>query len=345
MAGDQQQNPDSAAEAAPEATAGGAVTSSGAMGGASRGGFRWGRFFSYLATMAIATVVLAMIAGIVMGNKPLRAKATTLTQRVECEIKIEWPALNRAKDAPAPKSMDERTWLPAQLREELLAKAYAAIKQEPDPFSPEAVRGVGEAMLASGWFEGSPRVERGGPGELRISGKWRTPAAAVRVGDKEVLVAWDGRAMPVVYDRIGSSGMMFISGAVDEPPMLAPGVPDCSKNWPGGDVQSGLELISLLTAQPYVKQVAGVDVGRHKDEKSLEIVSRDGARIVWGGKPSKPLIGEASTESKLGKLEWLNRTYGRIDAGRNAQSPIEIWWPLDRPLEMDRSASASAGKP
>ncbi len=81
-----------------------------------RSRFRWGRFVSHLATLALAGVVVAIVAGVVMGTKPLRAKATSLTQRVECKVSITWPALNRPKDAPAPKSMDEITWLPEQLR-------------------------------------------------------------------------------------------------------------------------------------------------------------------------------------------------------------------------------------
>lgn len=347
MVGDEQQPQEStvgAAEVQPDGQSH-AQPSLGLADTPSRTPFRWGRFVSYLGTFVIAIIIVALGAGIVIGNKPLKAKATAITQKVECRISIQWPALARAKDAPPAKSMDELTWMPQQLREELLARAFAAIEREPDPFGPDAVRAVGEAMVASGWFDGPPRVERGGPSELRISGQWRVPAAAVRTGDKEILVGWDGRPMPVVYDRVGSSGMLFISGAIDEPVMLAPGKPDCAKAWPGGDVQSGLELLALLAKQPYAKQVAGVEIGRHKDEKSLEIVSRDGGRIVWGGRPAKPLMGEASTEAKLGKLEWLTRTYGRIDAGRSAQSPIEIWWPLDRPLEMDRSASANAGKP
>lgn len=307
--------------------------------------FRWGKFASYLGTFVVAVIVLALVAGVVMGNRTLKAKATAITQKVECKISIEWPMLSRPKDAPAPKSVDEMTWMPRQLREDLLARAYAAVEREPDPFAPAAIADVGATMMESGWFEGAPRVERGGPGEMRISGKWRLPAAAVRTSDKEILVGWDGRPLPVVYDRLGSSGMQFIAGPIEDPVMAAPGKPDCSKPWPGGDVDAGLELLALLAKQPYARQVAGVQIGSHKDEKSLEIISREGGKIVWGGRPSKPMIGEASTEAKLGKLEWLTRTYGRIDAGRTAQSPIEIWWPLDRPLEMDRSASASAGKP
>ncbi len=330
---------------APEAEAQAATPEAPEAAPVMRARFNWGRFASYLATFVVIVMVLGLVAGIVMGNRPLKAKATAITQKVECKIAIEWPQLARAKDAPAAKSVDELTWMPRQLREDLLARAYAALDREPDPFAPAAVAAIGQTLTASGWFDGPPRVERGGPGELRITGKWRLPAAAVRTGDKEILVGWDGRPLPVVYERAGASGMQFIAGPIQDPAMLSTSQPDCSKAWPGGDVEAGLELLALLARQPYSKQVAGVEIGSHKDEKSLEIISRDGGRIVWGGRPTKPLIGEASTEAKLGKLEWLARTYGRIDAGRAAQSPIEIWWPLDRPLEMDRSASASAGKP
>ena len=310
-----------------------------------RAPFRWKAFASYVASFALAAIVLGIGAAVILGHEPLERRASTMAQSRTVRLLVDWPALARPKDAPAPKTLDEATWMPKQFREQVMARAMDAMSKCPDPLGPEAIAAVGQSMVDSGWFATVPNVSREGADVIRVTGTWRTPAAVVRVGDKEIAVGWDAKPLPVVYDKPGLSGMYQIGDVREGPVYRADGQPDCSKPWPGSDLPAALELLDLVARQPFASQIAGVSVGRHQDEQSLEIVTHAGTRVVWGGRPTKPLIGEASTAQKLEKLAWLDKKFKRIDAGRSPQTPIEVWWPLSRPLEIDRSASASAGKP
>lgn len=307
--------------------------------------FRWGLFASYVASFALVAIVLGLLVMVIFGHQPLEHRAGEIAQQRNIRLLVDWPALARPDNAPPPKTLDEATWMPKQFREQIIARAAAAMKTSTDPFGPQAITAIGEAMLDTGWFASTPKVSRDAPDVIRITGTWRTPAAVVRVGDKEIAVGWDARPLPIVYEKPGVSGLFQIGDVREAPPYLADGRPDCSKAWPGEGVAAALELLDLIARQPFAAQVAGISVGTHQDDQSLEIVTHAGTRVVWGGRPSKPLIGEASTPQKLEKLAWLDKKFKRIDAGRSPQTPIEVWWPLSRPLEIDRSASASAGKP
>lgn len=304
--------------------------------------FNWSAFWTNLASVLLVALILAVGGGLIAGWRPMRERAVQMLSASEVSIVIDWPALARAEGSAPPATVDEATWLPAQLRERVEKAARSALESVRDPLSPEAVGAVGQAMQETGWFLTAPVVMRDGPASLRVSGRWRTPAAVVRFEGKDYLVGWDAKPLPVVYSRPGTSGMLFISGVEDAPALRADGTPDPGKPWAGSDVPAALELLDLMLRQGYASQIAGIDVGHHQDARSLELVTHAGTRVVWGGRPSEPLIGEATTAQKLEKLAWLDRKYKRIDAGRSTSTPIEVWWPLSRPLEIDRSATASA---
>ena len=78
-----------------------------------------------------------------------------------------------------------------------------------------------------------------------------------------------------------------------------------------------LELLALVSKQPWRDQIQSLDVSKYPRTKQLEVVTTRGGRIVWGGRPSAPLPGETSTREKLDKLTWLNRQYKSIDGGRS----------------------------
>jgi hypothetical protein len=49
----------------------------------------------------------------------------------------------------------------------------------------------------------------------------------------------------------------------------------------------------------------------------LEVVTTSGTRVVWGGRPTKPLLGDISTPQKLANMNSLVRRHGRIDGNCN----------------------------
>jgi hypothetical protein len=61
--------------------------------------------------------------------------------------------------------------------------------------------------------------------------------------------------------------------------------------------------------------VAGIDASEYSTNGKLVIVTPEQTRVVWGGRPSKPLIGEVSTAQKLAHIAQIMQNYKRIDAG------------------------------
>src|SRR5690606_24456591 len=108
-----------------------------------------------------------------------------------------------------------------------------------------------------------------------------------------------------------------IEGTHAEPPRrdgrIAFGEP-----WPGGEVQAGVKLLALLSSRPWWGQVRAVDVSDYPHQKRLTIVTDREARIVWGAPPGEVVPGEQTDAVKLGRLDLLASTHGRIDAGKMA---------------------------
>lgn len=248
------------------------------------------------------------------------------------------------KTAPTPppepiaKSTTPTTWLPEQFQEDLLEKAKKALGVKPDSLSRGPLEAVAQAMEESGWFVVKPAVELQQDGVLRVKGQWRVPAAVVRQGAKDRLISWEGMPMPVEY-ATGKSGLVVIQGVPDAPASRKSGGVDLMTRWPGEAFDASLELLQRLKPRAWASQVASIDASDYAKTKRLTIVTTFGNRIVWGGRASKPLWGELSSQQKLDRLDQLNRRFGQIDGKMPA---IEIFG--SQPLVVDQTA-ATAGKP
>jgi hypothetical protein len=229
----------------------------------------------------------------------------------------------------------DRTWLAEQFQREILETARRAAASAPDPLSNEALSRVARALGASGWFHGEPGVRRELGGRVVVEGTWRIPAAVVRVGGRDRVIDWSARPMPPEYAP-GRSGLWVIEGVAEGPVRDASGQIDFTQAWPGEDVAGAVELLMLAGRQRWAGQVAGVEVATYTDTKRLALMTREGTRVVWGGRPSRPLMGESTTAAKLDKVNMLFRDFGRIDAGKPA---VEVFWE-GKPLVLDLSATA-----
>lgn len=258
-----------------------------------------------------------------------RASSTTQEVRGKADGKGKPKKDAKKKDEPkveawAP-AVTATTWLPDQFQEQLLERAKAALGANPDPMSREPLVSVADAMERSGWFVGRPTVERRAGGVLCVRGLWRVPAAVVREGQKDVLLSWDATPMPVEYKH-GQANLPVIVGVAAGAPSKDGGR-DYSRPWPGEEVEAAMELLKTLAVEPWYGQVGGVDVTRFRESKKLVVTTSLGGRVVWGGRASKPLAGEASTKNKLSRLAAINKKFGRIDAGLDgAEQELEVFW-------------------
>lgn len=340
---------------------------------AARYRFDWGAFTAHLTTFFSVVIVLGLAIGFLLLRAPVRQKAEAVVAKGPVTIRFEWPELKRSEEAAgATKATTKqvaqsgkqaaggkvagaaaekpRTWLAAQFQEELMTLAYKALGSDPDPLSREPLDAIGSAMERSGWFDGRPSVLRGEAQEIVIRGNWRIPAAVVRFaptgapGDaaaetKDYLISWDARPMPVVYPE-GKSGLLVVRGVANGPAKDASGAIDYRAAWQGEDVEAGIELLRTLMNQSWRSQVAGIDVTDYASTKQLVIETIHKSRLIWGGRASKPLAGECSTQAKLGKINDLVAYTKRIDGDKGE---IEIWWPINKTLEIDRTASKPVG--
>jgi hypothetical protein len=267
-----------------------------------------GRVFAAISTALSSAIALACAACLIVGYRPLLAKASEMS-KAPPRVEIAWPLIPLPANAP-PGTLP-MTWLDSESRiglERLVSRQLGE-----NPFDARAIAGVHDALMATGWFDeasGGASVVRGEDGIVRVDGAWRSPTAAVRVGDCDHLVARGGELLQPTYKKDGS-GFRVILGAAYEKP-------EFGKPWLGGDVQEGLALLKFLSAMPGFQQVYGVDVSEFVNGNQLVVVTDQGNRIIWGGSSNRSEFsaGQATPEKKREELAKLFAMYGRIDAGR-----------------------------
>jgi len=292
-------------------------------------GFGWKRLFSHLSTVLIGALCIAAVVGCILGMPYLERRSSELGFAAKPRVEVKWPLFLDENGQPA------GTWLPVADQEAILLCISESLGERPDPFSRAPLEELGKTLQASGWFDGIPRITREANSTLKIDGSWRLPAAVVRHDGRDYVIDWSGRQLPPIYAP-GGSTLRFIYEPVMPPPVHADGSRDFLTAWPGEDIVASLELISVALGRKWANQVAGVDASGYSSRATLELVTDRDTRVLWGGRPSKPLVGEVSTPQKLANIEALFRSKDRID-GAHARARINL-----AHIISDNSASAAA---
>lgn len=288
--------------------------------------FSWGTFLSALASFSLFALVIGLVVGVVLGLRPLERKASELTAQTPTTIEIRWPTVP---------GNPQVTWIPEQERRGLEQLAIAAMGSDADRFSADALERVGKAMTGSGWFEESPQVTRGTGARVVVQGAWRVPAAVVRRDGVEQLISWEGLPMP--YSKpAGESKFPVIESPAVKAPGTKSGDVDYATAWAGDDIAASLELLQVLLRQPWAGQVAGIDVSNFGRDHVLVISTTFGTKVVWGGRVSKPALGEVSSAQKISHMTRLFTEHKRIDAG------YPMIYVNNSKLQFDISATADA---
>jgi hypothetical protein len=272
--------------------------------------FQWGQFITYVGSFCVIVLIGGLFTAVALGLRPLEQRAATTVSLQGSDLEIAWP-MNAITPDGKPS-----TWLPRANQEQieqLVVDALGDTRQE--VFSAEPLERVSDALKASGWFDGVPSVTRERGGKVVINGKWRVPGVFVRHKGDEYLVSWDGKRLPPVRKAGLERNFRVIMDPAVGPPAYADGSADFGTAWPGEDMVASIELIELMQDKPWYHQVAGVDVSEYSSKGRLTLVTPEHTRVVWGGRPTKPLIGEVSTAQKLAHLSQIMHDYRRIDAG------------------------------
>jgi hypothetical protein len=293
--------------------------------------FGWRTFVGHVCTFCVVTLCVGVLLGTLLGTSALERRAARTMGEGAPVIRIAWPPLAGATAAPGD---TVPTWLPKADQEALLQLASDAVGPAPDLFSPSPLESISRALGASGWFEGLPPARRGPGHALIVQGRWRIPAAVVRYDGKDYLISWDAMPMPPAYEP-GTARLPVILGSPAGPPRDAAGTRDMSTPWAGEGIGAALELLQVVAAQPWRGQVKGIDVAPFADSGLLTLVTHADTRVVWGGRPSRPRLGEVTTAQKLVHIAQVQHDYRRIDAGH----PL-IYVNTQR-VQFDTSASAA----
>jgi len=294
--------------------------------------FSWRVFFTALASFSLVVLLLGLLVGLVVGMRPLEERVERIAGVRAGTIDIRWPVISSEETG------ETLTWVPEKERVMLLAIAEEALARDAGRFTGAPIERVGQAMATSGWFQKTPTVRREVGGRVVVDGAWRVPAAVVRRDGVDQLVSWEGFPMPLTA-AIDSTLFPVIAGPALPAPMNTDRAPDYATAWPGEDVAASLELLQVLLRQPFAGQIKGVDAGTYAAERTLVILTTHGTRVVWGGRVSKPALGEVTSAQKIAHLQTLFDRHKRIDAG------YPVIYVNNTKLQFDVSATAQAIAP
>ena len=153
------------------------------------------------------------------------------------------------------------------------------------------------------------------PGGIRVSARYREPAALVEFTDGYHVIDAEGvwLAGPRGWHDLERTDLPVLTQVRSPRPAVLGGV------WKGADVDAGLGFAALVRGRSWVGQIESVDVGQTdpRNGKPVLVLHTDAGRVVWGRPVSEAWsASEVSTEQKLERLDLLAEQYlGRIDAG------------------------------
>ncbi|HUO08639.1 MAG TPA: hypothetical protein VM008_10095 [Phycisphaerae bacterium] len=164
---------------------------------------------------------------------------------------------------------------------------------------------------------------------IEIYAEYRQPAAWVQYGDKFYLVDGDFVRLPGEYsraDRDATEGLMAITN-VDLPDGVK-SVPQPSESWQTEDLAAGMKLVDLLQSQPFMKQIATIDMANYKGRKdslkpwillNTTFQAADGSpRVIrWGRSIGDEKFYEVSAAAKVQALNEIFLRFARIDANHD----------------------------
>ncbi len=230
-----------------------------------------------------------------MGIKALDARAAQLITDTAPEVQIHW-----GTDASG------HIWMPIAERERIQSKVQAAIIGA-KPLSWHPLHNASKALNATGWVDQQPVARWDSQGTIIITAQWRPPAAAVRDGNRDYIIDWNGHVLPLDYALDQSN--QFI---IHNPASPNPGV---GQVWDEPEILDALNLLKELHENDLHKQIVGVDLGINQEHGILHLLTNGNARIVWGGGPGRDRPAEMPSSVKMDRLVSLLNKTGRIDAG------------------------------
>lgn len=256
--------------------------------------------FAELGDFAVRYVGWAVLAA-VFGALALSAGA--LETRVAeirsdpLEADIAWPMIGGSG----------ATWMPARVRDGLTRRLLTSVSV--DPSDGESLESARALLEGTGWFSDGPRLARRPGGVVEVRGTWREPAAVVEAGGEAHVVSRDARRLPLSYTPGETGELRFVRGAWGD-------TPEPGHEWGGDDVTLSITLLRDLRRSTAWPGVAGVDATNFLRTRVLTLITKEGARVVWGSAPGDSSVGQVDQATRVARLESLLKDPAWIGAGR-----------------------------
>ena len=182
-----------------------------------------------------------------------------------------------------------------------------------EPWSSETIcSDIGSVLERIGWVKAVVSVHRFPDRRIEVACTYRKALAMVQKEEGFYLVDDECVRLPGIYNN--HPDMKLIQG-------VRRTVPRAGEPWQAPELRAGIDLIKILSAEPFFDQVTAVLVhnyGGRSDPRAAHLVlatDQAGERILWGSEPG----GEVEENTVAQKLELLRsnyRRFGRIDAKR-----------------------------
>ena len=156
---------------------------------------------------------------------------------------------------------------------------------------------------------------------IEVYARYRKPAGLVAMANHYYLISAQATRLPGVYLPTDASALSWLIQIRGVKGALPP--PGKTFTMPG--IRTGLKLISLLTPEPFARQITAVNVrnlhARQTDSNKpmapqIVLITRWNTKIWWGLPPGKEGFYEVPASRKLESLLEIYRHYGRVDAGK-----------------------------
>ncbi len=199
---------------------------------------------------------------------------------------------------------------PPWMRDEDLAPLAAIVRDQLSggPFDRTGLEAAAESLKATGWFDAVRQVRRATWDRVEVDAAWVEPCALVRDQLGDHLIDRNGRLLPRSY--VAGAGPAFVR--LEHPSAARPTV--LGVEWPGADIAAGLALLRTIEDHPWRTQIASIDLEGVARGGPLRIRTTRDAVLRWGRAPGDGSAAEVPSAQKLLYLQFLYRTYGRIDA-------------------------------